>query len=104
MRVEGEVNGQASSILNLADAGMQPIPNKTSRTRKVTVQLSEKVFEQLEAAIDRPGVGKSMVVEDALERFLSPSPPIEELVQQYFDLLKTLRTGEQKTLRQGIGS
>jgi hypothetical protein len=85
MQVEGRLNGQASSILNLADAGMQSIPNKTPRTRKVTVQLSEKVFERLEAAIDRPGVGKSMVVEDALERFLSPTPPIEDLLREQFD-------------------
>ena len=89
MRVEGKLNGQASSILNLADAGMQSIPNKTPRTRKVTVQLSEKVFEQLEAAIDRPGVGKSMVVEAALERLLRPAPPMEELMQQYFDRIRS---------------
>jgi hypothetical protein len=85
MQVEGKLNGQASSILNLADAGMQSITNKIPRTRKVTVQLSEKVFEQLEAAIDRPGVGKSMVVEDALEHFLSPTPPVEDLLREQLD-------------------
>lgn len=62
--------------------------DKTPRTRRVTVQLSETIFEQLESATDRAGAGKSMVVEAAVERFLSPTPPIEKLMQQYFDQIR----------------
>ncbi len=89
MRVERQVDGQVSSILNRADVDMQSSPGKNSRPRKVTIQLSWKVFEKLSAAIERPGVGKSMVIEAALERFLSPTPPMEELMQQYFDQIRS---------------
>lgn len=54
-------------------------------TRKVSVQLSEQIFRRLEVATDRPGVGKSMVVEAALERFLDPAPPIEGLIHEALD-------------------
>jgi hypothetical protein len=54
-------------------------------TRKVSVQLSETVFERLEVATDRPGVNKSRVVEAALERFLDPGPPIEGVLYEYMD-------------------
>jgi hypothetical protein len=50
---------------------------KSLATRKVTVRLTEEVCEQLQAATERPGVGKSMVVEAALERFLSPRAPVD---------------------------
>jgi MFS family permease len=48
------------------------------KTRKVTIRLTEKLHEQLEAATGRPGVGKSMVVAAALEGFLSSAPSTEE--------------------------
>lgn len=83
MQADGELVGQASSTLNQVDADMRPAPpNETQRSRKVTVQLSERMFERLENATDRPGLGKSMVVEAALERFLDPAPPIEGLIHE----------------------
>jgi hypothetical protein len=54
------------------------------------------MFERLEAATDRPGVGKSMVVETALERFLDLAPPIEGLIREHFD-----RIGNQLERLQG---
>jgi predicted transcriptional regulator len=39
--------------------------------RKITIQLSEEVAEQLEVAAERPGASKSAIVEAALNRFLS---------------------------------
>ena len=50
---------------------------KAPTRRKVTVRLSERVCSRLDIATDRPGVGKSMFVEAALEQFLEPSPSIE---------------------------
>ncbi len=50
---------------------------KTSARRKVTVRLSEGVCGRLDVATDRPGVGKSMLVEAALEHFLNPVPSVE---------------------------
>ena len=50
---------------------------KDSTRRKVTVRLSERVCTRLDIATDRPGVGKSMFVEAALEQFLEPCPSIE---------------------------
>ena len=58
---------------------------KTSARRKVTVRLSESVCGRLDIATDRPGVGKSMFVEAALEHFLNPAPSVEALVQERFD-------------------
>ncbi|WP_024511604.1 hypothetical protein [Bradyrhizobium sp. ARR65] len=83
MQVGGELGNKPSSIQAGADA--QPIPNEALRTRKITVQLSQSIFQRLEAATDRPGVGKSMVVETALERFLDPAPPIEGLIHEALD-------------------
>ncbi|GLR90348.1 hypothetical protein [Bradyrhizobium iriomotense] len=57
----------------------------TAATRKITVQLSEKIVRRLDVATDRPGLGKSMVVEAALERFLDPAPPIEGLIHEALD-------------------
>lgn len=85
MQVDGEFGIQPGSILNQAAADMRPTPNETPRARKVTVQLSERMFERLEAATDRPGLGKSMVIEAALERFLDPAPPIEGLIHEALD-------------------
>ncbi len=53
--------------------------------RKVTVRLSEGVCGRLDVATDRPGVGKSMLMEAALEHFLNPAPSVEALVHERFD-------------------
>ncbi|MET4036350.1 MULTISPECIES: hypothetical protein [unclassified Bradyrhizobium] len=75
MQVDGELGGQPNSIVNQADRDAQLSPNEGARTKKVTVQLSESMYQRLEVASERPGLGKSMVVETALERFLNPAPP-----------------------------
>ena len=58
---------------------------KASARRKVTVRLSEGVCGRLDVATDRPGVGKSMFVEAALEHFLNPVPSVESLLRERFD-------------------
>ncbi|MGY8665354.1 hypothetical protein Q3C01_23725 [Bradyrhizobium sp. UFLA05-109] len=68
--------------LTQADAAERTRQQTPAVTRKVSVQLSEQIFRRLEVATDRPGVGKSMVVEAALERFLDPAPPIEGLIHE----------------------
>jgi predicted HicB family RNase H-like nuclease len=67
-------------------AAAKPSPRKRNSlaTRKVTIRITEKIHEQLEAATERPGVGKSMVVEAALAQFLNPRGP-ENPVRQSFD-------------------
>jgi hypothetical protein len=61
---------------------------QSSKTRKVTVRLSEALDERLQLATERPGVGKSMMIEDALDRFLDHVPPIEDLVGERFDEMR----------------
>jgi hypothetical protein len=39
---------------------------RPKRSRKVTVRLTEELYERLSSATTRPGLGKSMVVEAAL--------------------------------------
>jgi hypothetical protein len=58
---------------------------KASARRKVTVRLSEGVCGRLDVATDRPGVGKSMLVEAALEHFLNAAPSVEALLHERFD-------------------
>jgi len=58
---------------------------KASARRKVTVRLSEGVCGRLDVATDRPGVGKSMLVEAALEHFLNPAPSVEALMRERLD-------------------
>src|SRR5258708_39994947 len=58
---------------------------KASARRKVTVRLSEDVCGRLDVATDRPGVGKSMLVEAALEHFLNPAPSVEALMRGRLD-------------------
>jgi predicted MFS family arabinose efflux permease len=58
---------------------------KISERRKVTVRLSEGVCGRLDVASDRPGVGKSMLVEAALEHFLDPTPSVEALLRERLD-------------------
>lgn len=82
MQVHGDPEIEAS------DAEVfTPTPRKRHRsvTRKVTVRLTEKVHEQLEAATDRPGVGKSMVVEAALSHFMAPQASFESKPQNNLD-------------------
>jgi hypothetical protein len=82
MTVDRELDGHVSLSLDQTEANTSSTPSETPRIRKISVQLSETTFERLEAATDRPGVGKSMVVEAALERFLEPAPPIEGKVHE----------------------
>src|SRR5579872_3903275 len=58
---------------------------KASARRKVTVRLSEGVCGRLDVATDRPGVGKSMLVEAALKHFLNPVPSVEALMREHLD-------------------
>jgi hypothetical protein len=82
MTADSDRDGLVSLSLDQTVAKTSPLPNETPRTRKVSVQLSETIFERLDAATNRPGLGKSMVVEAALERFLDPAPPIEGMVHE----------------------
>jgi hypothetical protein len=81
MQLHSELDLEASQA---AAAKSSPRKRSTSVTRKVTIRLTEKIHEQLEAATERPGVGKSMVVEAALAQFLNPHPP-ENPVRPSFD-------------------
>ena len=54
-------------------------------TRKVCIQLSEEVYEQLEATMEHSGIAKSMVVEAALQRFLDPEPRVEDVLHGRLD-------------------
>jgi len=68
-----------------AHVGVRPRKRKAAARRKVTVRLSEGLCGRLDVATDRPGVGKSMFVEAALENFLTPAPSVEDLVQERVD-------------------
>jgi hypothetical protein len=79
MQLHNDLDTEASQA-----AAAAPTPRKRNRsaTRKVTIRLTEKIHEQLEAATDRPGVGKSMVVEAALAHFMNPQPSVENPPQK----------------------
>ena len=62
---------------------------KTAARRKVTVRLSERVCGRLDVATDRPGVGKSMFVEAALEQFMNPAPSVEAVLREQLDHMHT---------------
>jgi len=81
MQLHSELDLEASET---AAAVSSPHKRNSLVTRKVTIRITEKIHEQLEAASERPGVGKSMVVEAALAQFLNPRPP-ENPVRQSFD-------------------
>jgi hypothetical protein len=81
MQLHGELDLDARQA---AAAKSSPRKRNSLVTRKVTIRITEKIHEQLEAATERPGVGKSMVVEAALAQFLNPRPP-ENPVRQSFD-------------------
>ncbi|UPJ76904.1 hypothetical protein [Bradyrhizobium sp. 187] len=85
MQIDAEAEGQASSIGNGSDGEVQPSSNEGLRTKKIMVQLSESILERLEAATERPGVGKSVVVETALQRFLAPAQGAEGLIRETLD-------------------
>ncbi|MGY4334806.1 hypothetical protein ACVWWG_009274 [Bradyrhizobium sp. LB7.2] len=85
MQIDAEAEGQASSIGNGSDGEVQPSSNEGLRTKKIIVQLSESILERLEAATERAGVGKSMVVETALQRFLAPTQGAEGLIRETLD-------------------
>ena len=82
MQLQSEVDMQASDAHAEAPSVFKRRPK---RSRKVTVRLTEELYNRFSAATERPGVGKSMVVEAALERFLSVAPSIEETVSDRFD-------------------
>jgi hypothetical protein len=44
--------------------------------QKITVQISEQIFDRLEAAAQAPGTTKAAIVEAALNRFLDPAAEI----------------------------
>jgi hypothetical protein len=63
MQLQSELEVQAG----LAEAEAPPIrERKPKRSRKVTIRLTEELHNRLSAATERPGLGKSMVVEAAL--------------------------------------
>ena len=92
MRVERELHKELGSMPVQTRSDVSSSTD-APRTRRVSVQLSKRIFEQLEAATDRPGVGKSMVIEDALDRFLTPCPPIEALMQAHSEQLNARLDG-----------
>lgn len=85
MQVHRELGAQAGPIAKETDRDAQPPSNEGQRTREVTVQLSERMFQRLETANERAGLGKSMIVESALERFLDPIRSGEGLVHEALD-------------------
>lgn len=68
-----------------AHIGVPPRKRKASARRKITVRINEGVCGRLDVATDRPGVGKSMFVEAALDHFLNPAPSVEDMVKERFD-------------------
>jgi len=82
MGIDAELNGTNGASLGQAALAARSAQENPAVTRKVTVKLTEQLCKRLEAATDRPGVGKSMVVQAALERFLDPAPPIEGLIHE----------------------
>jgi hypothetical protein len=95
MQLHGEPDLEASQA---AAAKSSPHKRNSSVTRKITIRITEKTHEQLEAATERPGVGKSMVVEAALAQFLNPRPP-ENPVRHSFDEIHTRFDALERNLR-----
>jgi hypothetical protein len=87
MGIDARLDGINGTSLGQAALAKRSTQENPAVTRKVTVKLTEQLFSRLEAATDRPGVGKSMVVEAALERFLDPAPPIEGLIHEALALI-----------------
>jgi transcriptional regulator of met regulon len=82
MQFHGELDMQASYR---EPAVSSPRKRGSSATRKVTIRLTEELCKRLEVAVDRPGVGKSLVVAAALERFFNPAPSTEDLMRERLD-------------------
>jgi hypothetical protein len=85
MQLQGELDARTSRGEAAVSTSRK---RQSSKTRKVTVRLSEALHERLQLATERPGVGKSMMIEDALDRFLDHVPPIEDLVGERFDEMR----------------
>lgn len=100
MRVDRELHRQFGLTSDQTRSDVSAAPDQAApRTRRVSVQLSKRIFEQLEAATERPGVGKSMVIEDALDRFLSPAPSIEAVLRDQFEQLNARLDGFDRDIR-----
>lgn len=82
MQLHNEVELQARRV---EGEGLRGSTRGPKRSRKVTVRLTEELYDRFSSATTRPGLGKSAVVEVALERFLSPAPAVESVVQERFD-------------------
>lgn len=85
MQLHGELDAQASRV---ETAALTAGKRRSRKTRKVTIRLSEALHEKLQLAAERPGVGKSMMVEDALDRVLNKTTPVEDLVGERFDEMR----------------
>jgi hypothetical protein len=83
MQLHGDLDREAGQA---TAAKSSPRRRNSPVTRKVTIRVTEKIHEQLEAATERPGVGKSMVVEAALAQFLNPRPPENAVHQGFGDI------------------
>ena len=75
-------SGRAPEADNAGAVKPSPIRRKAKQSRKLTVRLSEQLYSELAAATDRPGVGKSMVVEAALASFIHPRPAVDDPARQ----------------------
>lgn len=85
MQLHGELGAQTDR--DQAAVSM-PSKRKPAKTRKVTVRLSEALHERFQLAAEHPGAGKSMMVENALDRLLSQATPVEGLVGERFDEMR----------------
>lgn len=88
MRVESALHRQVSPVQNEVCADAPSMADEIPQTRRVSVHLSTRIYQQLDAVTQRPGVGKSMVIEAALDRFLSQTPPVEDLIRERFDQIR----------------
>lgn len=95
MQLHGDLDLEASQA---TVAKSSPRKRNSLATRKVTVRITEKIHEQLQAATERPGVGKSMVVEAALAQFLNPRPS-ESTAQHSFDEIQARFDSLERNLR-----
>lgn len=81
MQLESELGIQASH----AEIGLPSTSRrKALARRKVTVRLTEDLYKRFSVATERPGIGKSMLVEAALDGFLKPAPSLEDIASERF--------------------
>lgn len=95
MQLHGNLDLEASQA---TAARPSPRKRKSQVTRKVTIRITEKMHEQLQSATERPGIGKSMVVEAALAQFLNPRPS-ESTAQHSFDEIHARFDSLERNLR-----